>query len=406
MMRSKKVNFDNQNGELLAARIELPLDQHPHSFALFAHCFTCTKNLNAVRNISRALTREGFGVMRFDFTGLGESEGDFADTNFSGNVDDLVTAAEFLKAEYKAPELLIGHSLGGAAVAFAAKEIASVAALCTIGGPSDPVHVIKTFDEHIGEINETGKAEVRLQGRPFTIKKQFVDDLRHQSACEVIRDLKKPILILHSPQDTIVGIGNAQTIYERAHHPKSFVSLDGADHLLSNKRDSQYAGQVIAAWATRYIQIPEEKPIQTDYQVVARLDGKGYTTEMQAGNHGFLADEPLDVGGNDFGPSPYELVSSGLAACTVMTLRMYANLKKWDVDAIEVHVNHNKRHCDDCEQTEGREVKIDHFDRYVKIEGELDEKQLNRMLHIANRCPVHRTLHEEVKVTTQLLPSK
>lgn len=402
-MRSHKVNFNNKQGDVLAARIEMPLDQHPHNFVLFAHCFTCNKNLTAVRNISRALTQAGFGVMRFDFTGLGESEGDFADTNFSGNVADLVEAAGFLEREYLAPSILVGHSLGGAAVIFAAAQIPSARAICTLGAPADPQHVAENFGSRLEEIESEGIAQVQLAGRPFTIKKQFVDDLRHQAACDVLASLKLPILVMHSPQDDTVGIENARIIYEKAFHPKSFVSLDGADHLLSNAKDSRYVGNVLASWAERYVEIPDEVPLRSDHQVVARLDGGSYTTDINAGKHGLIADEPLEVGGNDFGPTPYELVSAGLAACTVMTLKMYANRKKWKLDSVEVHVNHDKKHCIDCEETENKDVKIDIFERSIKIEGALDEKQRTRLLQIADRCPVHRTLHETVEVHTKVV---
>ena len=248
-MSVQKVVFKNASGQDLSGRLELPADRYPHSFALFAHCFTCNKNLQAVRNIGKALTDKGFGVLRFDFTGLGESEGDFAETNFSGNVDDLIAAAKFLEEEYKAPQLLVGHSLGGAAVIFAAAQLSSVEALATIGAPSHPTHVKHLFQSSLDEIEASGKAEVRLAGRPFTIKKQFVEDLERQSLGEVAKSLRKPLLILHSPQDDTVGIKNAEEIYKAAHHPKSFVSLDGADHLLNDKKDSLYAGQVIGSWA-------------------------------------------------------------------------------------------------------------------------------------------------------------
>jgi len=399
-MRSHKINFNNAQGDLLAARIELPLDQHPHNFVLFAHCFTCNKNLTAVRNISRSLTQAGFGVMRFDFTGLGESEGDFADTNFSGNVADLVEAAGFLEREYQAPTILVGHSLGGAAVVFAAAQIPSAKAICTIGAPANPQHVAENFANRLDQIETEGTAQVQLAGRPFTIKKQFVDDLREQAACDVLASLKLPILVMHSPQDATVGIENARIIYEKAFHPKSFVSLDGADHLLSQAKDSRYVGNVLASWAERYVDIPEEAPLRSDHQVVARLDGEAFTTDMLVGKHGFIADEPLEVGGNDFGPTPYELVSAGLAACTVMTMKMYAGRKKWAIDSLEVHVNHNKKHCIDCENTEDQNVKIDIFERSIKIKGDLDEQQRKRLLQIADRCPVHRTLHETVEVHT------
>ena len=403
-MKLEKVTFQNKEGQTLSGRLEFPVDQHPHNFALFAHCFTCTKNLSAVRNISRALTAQGFGVLRFDFTGLGESEGDFADTNFSGNVQDLVAASDYLAQHYQAPSLLIGHSLGGAASIFAAAELDTIQAIVTVGAPSNPVHVKHLLSSGLEEIEQTGLATVNLSGREFTIKKQFIDDLETKSLTEVAKDLRKPLLILHSPQDLTVGIKNAEEIYIAAHHPKSFVSLDGADHLLSRKKDSLYVGQVIAGWASRYISFPEEEKIQTNHHVVASLDAEdGFSTKMKVGSHYMMADEPLDFGGNDYGPSPYELVSAGLSACTAMTIQMYVRRKGWDLKNVEVHTSYGKKHAEDCVDCESPSAKIDTFDREIKLEGDLDEKQVKRILEIADKCPVHRTLHNEVKVNTKLL---
>lgn len=402
-MNLQKVTFQNNEGQTLSGRLELPIDRHPHNYALFAHCFTCNKNLGAVRNISRALTSAGFGVLRFDFTGLGESEGDFADTNFSGNVADLVAAGKYLEENHKAPSLLVGHSLGGAAAIYAAAELKSIRAVATVGAPSDPKHVQHLFKSGIDEINETGKAVVNLSGRDFTIKKQFIEDLETKSLAVVAKNLRKAILIMHSPQDNTVGIKNAEELYHAAMHPKSFVSLNGADHLLMNKKDSLYAGNVIAGWASRYVDIPEEKQLKTSSQVVAHMDGDSFTTQIRSGNHTIISDEPESVGGNDFGPSPYELVSSGLASCTAMTIKMYADLKKWDLQHVEVHVDHGKVHAEDCANCDTKMGRIDVFEREIKIEGNLDEKQRERILGIANKCPVHRTLHNEVKIETKLI---
>lgn len=403
-MKPQKVYFQNTEGQQLVGRLELPADQHPHNFALFAHCFTCNKNLSAVRNISRALTKKGFGVLRFDFTGLGESEGDFADTNFSGNVEDLIAAATYLKAHYKTPSLFVGHSLGGAAVIFAAAQITSVQAVATIGAPSNPLHVAHLLQDNLEEIEVQGKATVQLGGRPFTIKKQFLNDLEAHTLPDVARKLGKALLILHSPQDGTVEIKNAEELYHAARHPKSFITLDGADHLLSDSRDSHYAGGVIAAWASRYVDRPATAELKSTHQVVASLDGEaGFTTDMKIGSHYFTADEPVDFGGNDFGPSPYEFVSAGLSACTVMTLQMYAKRKGWDLQNVEVHMSYSKTHAEDCVQCESDSAKIDTFHRALKFTGALDEKQTRRLLEIADRCPVHRTLHSETQVITKLL---
>ncbi len=404
-MSLQKVTFQNKEGQTLVGRLELPANSRPHNFAIFAHCFTCNKNLIAVKNIGKALTSNGFGVLRFDFTGLGESEGDFADTNFSGNVEDLVAAASYLEKHYEAPTLLIGHSLGGAAVIFAAEQIKSVSALATIGAPSDPTHVQHLLRSGLEEIEAKGKATVNLSGRDFTIKKQFLDDLKTKSLPETVKRLRKPLLIMHSPQDDTVGIKNAEQIYVAAHHPKSFVSLDGADHLLMNKADSQYAGKVIAGWAQRYLNVPETTPLKSKHHVVASLDGEDvFTTPMKVGNHYMTADEPFEVGGNDFGPSPYELVSAGLSACTAMTVQMYVRRKGWPLENIEVHTSYSKSHAADCEACESPDSKIDTFNRDIKLTGDLTEEQIKRILEIADKCPVHRTLHSDTQILTQLIP--
>lgn len=403
-MSLQKVNFYNKSGQQLAGRLELPANQLPHNFVLFAHCFTCNKNLLALKNISKSLTSNGFGVLRFDFTGLGESEGDFADTNFSGNVEDLVAAADYLRKTYKAPGLLIGHSLGGAAALIAASEITSIKAIATIAAPSNPVHVKNLLRSNIEEINLKGKAVVNIGGRDFTIKKQFLEDLERKTLPQIVKELRKPILILHSPQDQIVGIKNAEEIYVAAHHPKSFISLDGADHLLSNKKDSTYAGSVISGWAKRYLEIPPDKRVSSEHQVVASLDSDdAFSTSMKVGNHYMMADEPEEFGGNDFGPSPYELVSAGLSACTAMTIQMYVKRKGWDLQNVEVHTSYSKSHAEDCQDCESPGTKIDTFHRELKLTGSIDEKKAQRILEIADKCPVHKTLHSEAQIITRLV---
>jgi putative redox protein len=403
-MRRQKVTFRNKKNQELTGRLEFPIDQQPNNYVVFAHCFTCSKNLSAVKNISKALTNKGFGVLRFDFTGLGESEGDFEDTNFSGNVEDLIAASNYLENHYKAPSLLVGHSLGGAAVIFAASKLPSVKAVATISAPSNPKHVSHLLKDDVDEIKRTGRATVDLGGRTFTIKKQFLDDLESNSISTAIKDLKKALLIFHSPQDETVNIKNAEELYIAAHHPKSFVTLDGADHLLSNSNDSKYVGNVIAEWANRYLITTSEVTLKTTQQVVASLDNDaGFTTDMKVGNHYMRADEPIEYGGQDFGPSPYELVSAGLSACTAMTIQMYAKRKGWDVKNVEVHTSYGKNHAQDCKDCELESAKIDTFERGIRIEGELDKDQLKRILNIANKCPVHKTLHSETQVITKLI---
>jgi len=404
LMKVEKVQFKNANGYTLSARLEFPPDSHPYAFAIFAHVFTGNKNLSATRHISRALTQHGIGVLRFDFTGLGESEGDFSDTNFTSNVDDLLAAAKYLEENYEAPRILIGHSLGGAAVIFAASQLDSIQAVATIGAPSEPEHVMHLLQGKIEDIEKSGVANVSIGGRNFTIKKQFLDDLRSKDMFKILRDLKKPILVLHSPQDNVVEIENAAKIYRAAFHPKSFVSLDGADHMLSKKGDAAYAGDLVASWMARYVVPPKIEKLKTDAQVAVRLGEVGFTAEIQAGQHGMLADESEDLGGDDFGPSPYQYLSAALGACTVMTLQMYARRKKWDLKEVKVHIDHGKKYSDDCRECVefSKEVKIDHFEKVIEMEGDLTEEQINRLLEIADRCPVHRTLHEEVKITTRL----
>lgn len=404
-MQFQKLTFKNPEGQILAARLDLPIDGKPKAYALFAHCFTCTKNLIAVGHISRALNREGMAVLRFDFTGLGESEGDFAETNFSSNVADLTAAAEFLDREFEAPKMLIGHSLGGAAVLQAATHIPSAVAVATIGAPCDPKHVTDLLSSAKETIEKEGEAEVILAGKSFKIKKQFLDDLQETRMQETIRNLKRALLILHSPIDAIVGIENAAKIFQTARHPKSFISLDHADHLLSNERDSQYVGSVIAAWAQKYIE--SEKPVASkedlaDNWVVVRTGTYGLQTEIVANGHALIADEPIAVAGTNMGPTPYEYLVASLGSCTSMTLRMYADRKGWPLEAIEVRLKHQKVHADDCEQCQSPNAKIDQIEREIELVGNLNEEQRQRLLAIADKCPVHRTLHSEIVVKTWL----
>ncbi|GAB4350169.1 MAG: bifunctional alpha/beta hydrolase/OsmC family protein [Gammaproteobacteria bacterium] len=404
-MRSSKLKFTNHQGYQLGAQLDMPITGQAVAYALFAHCFTCTKNLKAVSNITRALAREGIATLRFDFTGLGESEGDFADTHFSSNVEDLIAAASFLEEQYEPPAILIGHSLGGAAVLQAAGRIASVRAVATIGAPSDPQHVSRLFGDKQSLILAAGEAEVQLAGRTFRIRKPFLDDLEQQRMAETIHALRRPLLILHSPLDTTVDISHAANIFQAAMHPKSFISLDKADHLLSNEADSAYAGAMIAAWAAKYLEVnPRDlcSDSPADNRVVTRTGSEGFLTEICANGHPLIADEPKSVGGSNAGPSPYELLVSGLGACTSMTLQMYAKRKKWPLEAAQVYLRHEKVHAQDCEDCETESGMIDHIEREVELIGPLDDEQRARLLEIADRCPVHRTLHSEIHVVTTL----
>jgi putative redox protein len=252
-MKTVKVRFAGSLGGQLAGAMDLPDDEEVSAFALFAHCFTCSKDLRASANVTRALAKQGYGVLRFDFTGLGHSEGDFAESNFASNLDDLVLASELLAAEYEAPRLLIGHSLGGAAVVHAAQRIPSSKAVATIGAPFDPEHVTHLLADNVDTIQEEGEAVVTIGGRPFTIRKEFLETLQRDNLADTVRMMRKALLILHSPIDATVGVENAQRLFEAAVHPKSFVSLDKADHLLQKKADAEYAGRVIATWANKYV---------------------------------------------------------------------------------------------------------------------------------------------------------
>ena len=350
----------------------------------------------------------GFAVLSFDFTGLGESEGSFPETNFSGNVADLIAAAKFLEQEFEAPALLVGHSLGGVAVIQAAALIQTIKAIATIGSPAQADHIKKIFREGLSEIESKGMVEVDLGGKPFLIKQQFIKDLREHSVTQTLSLLQKAVLLLHSPQDEIVGIENAAELYQAANHSKSFISLDGADHLLSKKSDSNYAGEVIATWAARYLKLPEEPSLDTEHQTIASTgdEESGYTTLIKAGHHYITADEPEDAGGDDFGPTPYQLLSSSLAACTAMTLRMYANRKGLDVKEIKVHVDHFKRYSDDSANSNQPEARLDHFERLLEVDGNLTGEQLEHLVEIANKCPIHKTLLGGITITTKHLSSE
>lgn len=402
-MRKRHVNFKNDAAEQLAGILDLP-EGTPRAYALFAHCFTCSKNLRAATNISHSLTAAGYAVLRFDFTGLGQSEGDFADTNFSTNVGDLQSAAQFLEENYSAPALLLGHSLGGTAVLQAAHDIPSAVAVATIGSPADPEHIAQLFGEEREALEEKGVVDVELGGRPFTVKKQLLDDLAVHPMPESVGSLRKAVMILHAPLDDTVELDNATRLFVAAKHPKSFVSLDKADHLLSRDDDSRYAGEIIATWASRYLPEREEQsdPDVPEGVVVARTEASGFRTDIQLGSHHATADEPASAGGTNLGPTPYGLLAASLAACTTMTLKMYAEHKKLEFRSATVKVTHDKLHADDCADCESKSAKIDEFQREITLEGEFTDEQRQRMLEIADRCPVHRTLHGEIKVRTRL----
>ncbi|MEM7438752.1 MAG: alpha/beta fold hydrolase [Pseudomonadota bacterium] len=404
-MISQKFTFIGHSGEQLAARLDLPGGK-PQATAIFAHCFTCSKDIPAARRISQRLASMGIAVLRFDFTGLGHSKGEFANTNFSSNVADLKLAAEALAKEVGAPGLLIGHSLGGAAVLRAAGEIESVKALATIGAPADPGHVVHNFGAALEEIEREGAAQVSLAGRPFTIRRDFVDDVKASNLKPAIAAMKRALLVLHSPIDETVGIDNAAEIFGAAKHPKSFVTLDNADHLLSRSEDAEYAADVIAGWAGRYLGLRSPaSPIGAPEGVVrsSESDAGGFLQDISAGpHHHILADEPEAYGGTNLGMTPYNLLSAGLAACTSMTIRMYARRKGWPLEDLQVDVTHDRVHASDCETCTTESGKIDQFHRNISLAGDLSPDQRTRLLEIADRCPVHRTLEAEINIVTAL----
>lgn len=404
-MPSQKITFTGHAGDELAAIIDMPTGT-VNATAIFAHCFTCSKDIPAARRISQRLASMGIAVLRFDFTGLGKSTGDFANTNFSTNVADMILAADYLTQNMQSPSLLIGHSLGGAAVLRAAKELPSVKAITTIGAPADPSHVVHNFGQALDEIEEKGAAQVDLAGRPFTIRQSFVDDVNAQSLDACIGTLKRALLVLHSPTDNTVGVESAAQIFTAAKHPKSFVTLDNADHLLSKPTDAEYAADVIAAWSDRYLDLPEPRTTPSAPEGIVRsteVSPDSFLQDINAGpHHHVLADEPIAYGGTNLGLTPFGFLSAGLAACTSMTIRMYANRKKWPLENVAVDVTHDKIHAETCDDCETKTGKVDQFVRSITLTGDLDADQRARLLEIADKCPVHKTLESEINIQTKL----
>lgn len=400
----KKIGFIGSDGITLSGLLELPTAQ-PIATILFAHCFTCGKDIAAASRISRALAANGFAVMRFDFTGLGGSDGDFSNTNFSSNIDDLIAAATYLKETLLAPAILIGHSLGGTAVLRAAHQIPECKGVVTIGSPADADHIVKQFSGDLDKINSDGEAVVSLAGRDFKIKKQFLDDVEKHPNCD-IGSLKKALLIFHSPTDTTVSIKQAEKIYQRAKHPKSFISLDNADHLLSKKHDADYVANTISAWASRFVaENPVSRSEQTGIEkgkLMVEERNHQFTQNVISDHHVWLADEPIEVGGANLGPDPYEHLLASLGSCTAMTIRMYANRKEWPVDDVKVELSHSRQHGEDCQQCDSDHAQIALISRTINIKGDISEEQRQRLLEIADRCPVHKTLHGKIVVGTKI----
>jgi uncharacterized OsmC-like protein/alpha/beta superfamily hydrolase len=402
-----RVDFEGSQGAQLSARLDLPAGEI-RAYAVFAHCFTCSKDLNATRRISSQLASHGIAVLRFDFTGLGSSEGEFASTDFSSNIEDLKIACNWLAENYDAPQILIGHSLGGAAVLAAAPDIESARAVATIAAPANAEHVTKNFSADLADIRETGKAKVTLGGREFTIRREFLEDLENSAVTARLGEMKKALLVLHSPIDDIVGIDNASEIFLAAKHPKSFISLDSADHLFNRHEDAIFAANMIAAWAERYLPAEEAVDVESadsgNVYVRETMNGK-FQNVVQSGPHRLMADEPEEMGGMDSGPTPYDFLSIGLGACTSMTLRMYAERKELDIGAISVEISHDKIHAKDCRDCTDEEHdkggRIDRFERKLSVSGDIDEETRDKLVEIANKCPVHRTLEAQAKISTR-----
>lgn len=399
-MPSEAFDFESPKGYRLSGRIEQP-ETTPRGWAILAHCFTCGKESRAAVRLARALALTGIGVLRFDFAGLGKSGGEFADATFAADVGDLIAAGGAMGAAGMEPSLLVGHSLGGAAALAAAGDMPGIRAVATIGAPADVAHVLHQFDTaSLERIERDGEVEVQLANRPFIVRKSFVDDLRKHDLEARVAGLHRPLLIMHAPRDATVGIENASRIFAAAKHPKSFISLDDADHLLTGQADADYAATMIAAWAARYLpQLIADLPQVEDAEgVVAEETGNGlFQLAIRSGGHRLTADEPKSVGGLGSGLSPYDLVSAGLAACTTMTMRLYAQRKDFPLERARTTVVHSKR---------ADVTPADLFTRTITLEGPLSEEQRENILAIADRCPVDLTLVRGADIQTRLIERK
>ncbi len=403
MAYTRKVTIENRDGNQLAGILSYPVGQFRGS-AVFAHCFTCSKDTLAASRVAQGLSERGIAVLRFDFTGLGQSDGDFGSSGFAGNLADLEDVVAWMGETYRAPEFLIGHSLGGAAVLALGGAMAHIKGIATIGAPAVAAHVLHLFDGKEDEISQKGRAEVSIGGRPFAVGAEFIADLKARTSLEHITSLKTDLLILHAPQDAIVGIENAAEIFTAAKHPRSFVSLDRADHLLTKRADADFAAAMIAAWASRLLEAGRGPLRAQEGEVIVASSPDGpFAHDIAAGAHMMRADEPVDIpGGLDSGPAPYDFLLAGLGACTAMTLRMYAARKNWPLEGVQVVLRHEKRHGQDGGASDNAAAKLDHMKREITIEGPLDEAQIARLLEIADKCPVHKSLEAGVRVETVL----
>lgn len=398
-MSDKSFTFQNEEGRPLSGLLESP-EGTPRGWAIFAHCFTCGKDSRAAVHISRALSRAGIGVLRFDFagTGIGSAHGEAV--SFASDVTDLKSAANAMTAAGMTPSLLIGHSLGGTAALVAAADLPDIVAVATIGAPAELQHILKVFNaSDLDTVRRDGEASVEIAGRPFLIRRSFIDAVAEVDVEKAVAALRRPLLVLHSPIDQVVGIEHASRIFVAARHPKSFVSLDMADHLIADAANANFVSAMVATWANRYL-----SPLVADLPQVEAADGVEaietlagkFQLRVRSGKHTIFSDEPASVGGLGSGLSPYELVSAGLAACTVMTMRLYANRKGFPLERASTRVEHKKV---------ADMVPPDRFTRTIVLEGPLDEEQRARILEIADRCPVDLTLIRGSDVQTDLVGS-
>lgn len=406
MIATEKFTFTGKNGQTLDGRLELPLYTKPKAAALFAHCFTCTKQSHAATRVASAVAAKGLAVLRFDFTGLGGSDGDFANAGFATNVEDLTCAAQALADRGLPPVLLVGHSLGGAAVLAAAEHVPQARGVATLNAPYDAAHVFEHFGDAIDDIEEDGEGEVTLAGRKFRIARAFLEQGRDQPQGERIANLGLPLMVMHCPQDEVVGIENARLIFEKAKHPKSFVALDNADHLLTEAGSAEYAANMIAAWATPYLaDLPKEPREDFAGTVEVSTAGGKFAQWVRTANHEFIADEPVSYGGSDHGPTPYDLLLSALGTCTSMTIQMYADRKEWPLENVRIELEHSRDHHTDCVDCEKDGPPIQVIDRAIELSGDLTEEQRQRLMEIADKCPVHKTLLGDLHIHSTLIPA-
>ncbi len=398
-MNPSTYRFLNKNGLELSAHLYRPLDRVPGFYALFAHCFTCKDNFSVVSKICKALSQQGVAVFSLDFTG-NQNEATQRQV-FAAGISDLVDAAVFLEKNFQAPKMLLGHSLGGTATIYAATKLSTVDAVVSIATPAFPDQIQKLFQ---GAADKSGNSTIHIGGAPFRISQEFWEEIVQKPIKGVLKGMKKSLLLMHSPQDEVVGVENSLELFDQAEHPKSFISLEGADHLISDLKDSEYIGEVVAAWSKRFVPFQEDIA-QYDTKgnhVFVRLSGEGFATEIKTPNHHLISDEPLEVGGTNLGPNPYDLLMAALGSCTAMTLKLYAARKKWPLTEVSVYLNHNKIHLEDSKHSGEPGAKVSHFTRIIELEGDLDQEQRHRLLEISNRCPVHKTLQEEIVIQTLL----